>query len=334
MLLERSERPVTVLDIQRMSTEDGPGLRTTLFMKGCSLRCDWCHNPESIDSRPLIQWNSHRCIGCDSCREVCESGSLVWIQNQAEGQIKIDGNSCNLCQACVECCPSGALHLKGKQWEREELLKELLKDRAYFGREGGITLSGGEPLLQAEAALWLLENIRREGLKTALDTAGLVQTEVLLAALEQTDLLLYDLKIFNSEEHRKYTGSGNEQILANLVATLAKAGQSGTKVWIRTPLVPGVTDGAENIAGLARWLATFGTEQIERWELCAFNNLCENKYLMLDCDWPYQGVKPQTGVELDRLVEVAFANLSGNGMLVQWTGSAALEKNQEGGEAR
>ena len=330
MLLERLERPVTVLDIQRMSTEDGPGLRTTLFMKGCSLRCDWCHNPESIDSRPLIQWNSHRCIGCESCREVCESGALV----QAEGRIKIDGSSCTLCQACVDCCPSGALHLKGEHWQREELLRELLKDRAYFGQEGGITLSGGEPLLQAEAALWLLESIRREGLKTALDTAGLVQTEILLAALEQTDLLLYDLKIYDSELHRKYTGSGNEQILANLVAALAEAGRSETKVWIRTPLVPGVTDGEDNIADLARWLSKYGNEQIERWELCAFNNLCENKYLMLDCEWPYRGVKPQNRAALDRLVEVARANLSGREMLVQWTGSAALEKDDEGGEVR
>lgn len=332
MLLERLERPVTVLDIQRMSTEDGPGLRTTLFMKGCSLRCDWCHNPESIDSRPLIQWNSHRCIGCDSCREVCESGALVRVQ--AEGRIKIDGSSCTLCQACVDVCPSGALHLKGEQWQREELLQELLKDRAYFGREGGITLSGGEPLLQAEAALWLLEQIRREGLKTALDTAGLVQTGILLAALEQTDLLLYDLKICDSEQHRKYTGSGNELILANLIAALAEAGRSKTKVWIRTPLVPGVTDRAENIADLARWLGSYGNQQIERWELCAFNNLCENKYLMLDREWPYRGVKPQNRAALDSLVEIARAHLSGREMLVQWTGSAALEKDEEGGEVR
>jgi len=332
MLLERLERPVTVLDIQRMSTEDGPGLRTTLFMKGCSLRCDWCHNPESIDSRPLIQWNSNRCIGCDSCREVCESGALARVQ--AEGRIKIDGSSCTLCQACVDSCPSGALHLKGEQWQREELLQELLKDRAYFGQEGGITLSGGEPLLQAEAALWLLEQIRREGLKTALDTAGLVQTKILLAALEQTDLLLYDLKIYDSEQHRKYTGSGNEQILANLVAALAEAGRSGTKVWIRTPLVPGVTDRAENIAELARWLGSYGNEQIERWELCAFNNLCENKYLMLDCEWPYRGVTQQKRAALDHLAEIARAHLSGREIMVQWTGSAALDKNEEGGEVR
>lgn len=328
MLLERSTslaRPVTVLDIQRMSTEDGPGLRTTLFMKGCSLRCDWCHNPESIDSRPLIQWNSHRCIGCDSCREVCESGALA--RDQAKGRITIDVGSCTLCQACVDCCPSGALHLKGEQWEREELLQELLKDRAYFGREGGITLSGGEPLLQVAATLWLLEQIRREGLKTALDTAGLVQGETLLAALEQTDLLLYDLKIYDSDRHRKYTGSGNEQILANLVAVLAEAGRSKTKIWIRTPLVPGVSDREENIADLARWLGQYGNEQIERWELCAFNNLCENKYLMLEREWTYRGVAPQTRAKLDRLVEIACAHLSGREIMVQWTGSAALEKD-------
>jgi len=330
MLLEHSERPLSVLDIQRMSTEDGPGLRTTLFLKGCNLRCDWCHNPESIDSRPLIQWNSQRCIGCGSCREACISGALVQVQ--AKGRIKIDGNSCTLCQVCVELCPSGALHLKGEQWKREELLRELLKDRAYFGREGGITLSGGEPLLQAEAALWLLENIRREGLQTALDTAGLVQAEVLMDALEQTNLLLYDLKIYDSEQHRKYTGSGNEKILANLVAALAGAERSGTKVWIRTPLVPGVTDRAENIADLARWLSNYGNKQIERWEFCAFNNLCENKYLMLDREWPYRGVTPQKRTELDRLVEIARANLGGRAMQVCWTGSAAPDKDQEGGE--
>ncbi len=330
MFLEGKDRPVTVLDIQRMSTEDGPGLRTTLFMKGCNLRCDWCHNPESIDPRPLIQWNSHRCIGCSSCREVCTSGALTYMQ--AEDRIKINGSSCILCRACVERCPSGALHLKGEQWERGELLQELLKDRAYFGGEGGITLSGGEPLLQAEATTWLLQNVRREGLKTALDTAGLLQSGTLLAALEHTDLLLYDLKIFDSELHRKYTGRGNEQILANLVAALAEAGQNGTKFWIRTPLVPGITDRSENIAGLARWLGNHGNNFIERWELCAFNNLCENKYLMLDREWPYRGVKLPGRVELDWLVEIARANLGNCGILIQWTGSAALEKDQEGGE--
>jgi pyruvate formate lyase activating enzyme len=325
MLIERS---VTVLDIQRMSTEDGPGLRTTLFLKGCSLRCNWCHNPESIDPRPQIQWNSNRCIGCGSCREVCKNGALV----HTEQQVTISSSCCTLCKACVEICPSGALHLKGEEWKKEALLQELLKDRAYFGREGGITLSGGEPLLQAGAALWLLENIRREGLKTALDTAGLVQTETLLTALEHTDLLLYDLKLYNSEQHQKYTGSGNRQIFSNLVAALNKAGQTGTKVWIRTPLVPGVTDSLENIANLARWLAANLNGQIERWELCAFNTLCENKYLMLNQKWPFREAKLLRRAELDLLVEKARDFLSDSGIAVQWTGSAALEKDEEGGK--
>lgn len=319
------ERPVTVLDIQRMSTEDGPGLRTTLFMKGCSLRCNWCHNPESIDPRPQIQWNSNRCIACGSCREVCKNGALV----HAEQRITIN-NSCTLCKTCVDLCPSGALHLKGEKWKREDLLQELLKDRAYFGREGGITLSGGEPLLQAGAALWLLENIRREGLKTALDTAGLVQTETLLPALDHTDLLLYDLKLYDSEQHQKYTGSGNRQIFDNLIAALEKAGQTGTKVWIRTPLVPGVTDSVENIANLARWLAANLNGQIERWELCAFNNLCENKYLMLNQKWPYREAKLLRRAELDLLVEKAREYLGDSDLIIQWTGSAALEKDEEG----
>jgi pyruvate formate lyase activating enzyme len=321
------EKAVTVLDIQRMSTEDGPGLRTTLFLKGCSLSCAWCHNPESINPNPVVQWSSHRCIACDSCRGTCESTALI---HEAE-RIRVDYSRCSLCYSCVDQCPSGALHVKGELWNREELLQELLKDRVYFGDEGGITLSGGEPLLQTEAVLWLLEKIKDKGLNTALDTAGLVRLESLCAALEFTDLLLYDLKHFNSEVHRMHTGSGNETIFSNLVAIFEEARLSGTRIWIRTPLIPGVTDFPENIAGLAKWMANYDSGQIERWELCAFNNLCENKYRMLNLDWVYSGVPLLKKKELDYLVGIARENLGDRDILVQWTGSAALE-NEEGGD--
>lgn len=320
------EKPVTVLDIQRMSTEDGPGLRTTLFLKGCSLRCDWCHNPESIDSRPVVQWSSHRCIGCDTCRGICESGALI---HEAE-RIRIDGSSCTLCFACVDACPSGALQVKGELWTGEELLQELLKDRVYFGEQGGITISGGEPLIQTEAVLWLLENIRREGLNTALDTAGLVPCESLLAALEFTDILLYDLKHYQSEVHRKLTGGGNEIIFSNLLAVLDAAPKSVTKIWIRTPLIPGATDSPENIAELGRWLGNNANNLIERWELCAFNNLCENKYRMLNREWLYSGVPLLSRRKLDSLVDIARENLGDSQILVQWTGSAAPERKESG----
>jgi pyruvate formate lyase activating enzyme len=322
---------ITVLDIQRMSTEDGPGLRTTLFLKGCSLHCGWCHNPESIDARPLIQWNAQRCIGCGSCRDICKNNALV----HAEEQIWIEHSKCILCQTCVEICPSGALHLKGEPWQKEVLLKELLKDRVYFGREGGITLSGGEPLLQDEAAIWLLENIKREGVATALDTAGLVKTESLLAALEFCDLLLYDLKLYDSEQHERHTGSGNEKILANLIVAIAAAKQSGTKIWIRTPLIPEVTANAENIAALAQWLAKHSHNRVERWELCAFNNLCENKYRMLNLNWEFRGVSVLEKAQLNYLEEIASNNLKNFGaseIIVQWTGSAAVEKTEENDE--
>jgi pyruvate formate lyase activating enzyme len=320
---------VTVLDIQRMSTEDGPGLRTTLFLKGCSLRCNWCHNPESIDFRPVVQWSSHRCIGCDSCQNICPNGALINEQKR----IRIDRIKCKICYSCLNECPSGALQVKGELWKREELLQELLKDRAYFGETGGVTLSGGEPLLQTDAVLWLLKELRLEGLKTALDTAGYVPQENLLDALEYTDLLLYDLKLFDNEAHRKHTGAGNEKIFANLLQALERAEETRTEIWIRTPLIPDVTATADNISDLARWLGNNLTLQVKRWELCAFNNLCENKYSMLDLNWPYRKTPLMNNSELDRLVQVATAFLGNKNITVHWTGSAANEKTGESGEA-
>ncbi len=221
--------------------------------------------------------------------------------------------------------------MKGEQWDRVELLQELLKDRVYFGDDGGITISGGEPLLQADAVLWLLEKIKGEGLKTALDTAGFVRKESLMTVLEFTDILLYDLKLFDSDMHRKYTGSGNELIFSNLSAVLEEAGKRGTKIWIRTPLIPGATDSPGNIAELGRWIGSKGNELVDRWELCAFNNLCGNKYRMLNLDWAYSSVHLLKKEDLDLLAGIAREYLGDSQILVQWTGSAAVEK-MEGGD--
>ncbi|HSW57622.1 MAG TPA: glycyl-radical enzyme activating protein [Dehalococcoidales bacterium] len=323
------DSPVTVLDIQRMSTEDGPGLRTTLFLKGCNLRCDWCHNPESIDPRPALQWYSDQCIGCDSCRGACSSGALVHEQDR----IRVDREKCSLCYSCAGICPSGALRARGKLYAREKLLPELLKDRAYFGQEGGITLSGGEPLLQA-ATLWLLKELKWEGLQTALDTAGLVPLKTLLAALDYTDLLLYDLKLIDSGRHRQYTGSGNERILSNLVEAGRVVAQKKSRLWIRTPLIPGVTANSENIAGLARFIKANLAGLVERWELCAFNNLCENKYRMLDIEWPYRKTALMAKADLENLVQIAAGLVDDGKIKVLWTGSAALVAGAESGDLR
>lgn len=319
---------VTVLDIQRMSTEDGPGLRTTVFLKGCNLKCRWCHNPDSIDAKPLVQWEKVRCIGCGSCRTICPSGAL---QHLEEG-IFIDRNLCNRCFSCSDCCPSGAINKRGLVYECNRLLQDLLKDKAYFGQEGGITLSGGEPLLQHDAALWLLSNLKKEGLGTALDTAGLIPLQYLLESLEHTDLLLYDLKCIDSATHRRFTGSDNRLILHNLVSIASRFENDLKRLWIRTPLIPGATANGDTVESIGSFIAEHLGNQVEKWELCAFNNLCEHKYEMLGWQWPYKGIPLMSRQEIDELTSIGQSRLADFRTTVQWSGRAAAEQIMESGD--
>ena len=318
------EPQALVLDIQRMSTEDGPGLRTTVFFKGCNLHCQWCHNPDSIALVPQVQFVSAKCIGCTTCSTICTNGAL---EQMVQGPV-FNRALCKLCLACCEACPSGAIELRGKRFPLPALLKELLKDKAYYGQEGGVTLSGGEPLLQADAVTWLLKGLKKKGVHTALDTAGLVPQKTLLQALEYTDLLLYDLKLIDSGLHRNFTGAGNERILENLKLAAPYLKERGKKLWLRTPLIPGATDNPENIAGIARFLKEELWQYVERWELCAFNNLCEHKYEMLDLNWAFCGVPLMKKETLEELTALARKCLAPADLPVSWTGRSRLSDEQ------
>lgn len=288
---------IRYLDIQRMSSEDGPGLRTTIFLKGCSLACAWCHNPESIAKKFQVHWISARCIRCGSCDSVCPNESLT----RDESGVHIDRRLCTGCCACVCACPTLALECKGIDAEPEELYRELVKDRAYFGRDGGVTLSGGEALLQ-DGTIELLRLLKLEGIQTAVDTSGMVFTEQLQAALPYTDILLYDLKIMNDADHMRWTGRGNAMILRNLgVAALWAKGNG--RLWIRTPVIPGATDSDENIRAIGERISAIGGA--ERWELCAFNNLCTDKYERLDIDWAFKNTPLVTKRRMEELLAVA-----------------------------
>lgn len=288
---------IRYLDIQRMSSEDGPGLRTTIFFKGCSLACVWCHNPESIQKKFQVHWLSARCIGCGTCLNVCPNGAL----SQTESGIKIDRRLCTGCYTCFSACPTLALEGKGQDAEPAELCRELVKDRAYFGRDGGVTLSGGEALLQ-EGAIELLQLLKAEGVQTAVDTCGMLFTEQLERALPYTDILLYDLKLMNDADHERWTGRGNTMILRNLgVAALWAKGNG--RLWIRTPIIPGATDSVENIRAIGERINAIGGA--ERWELCAFNNLCSDKYKRLDIDWAFKGAPLVSKRHMQELLEAA-----------------------------
>lgn len=289
---------VIISDIQRMSSEDGPGLRVTAFFKGCSLRCEWCHNPECIAFKGELIWNEIRCIGCRTCVEVCPNGCLAF-----EGDIlNIDRAKCTACFRCEDACPGAALEGKGKAFTPEKLCRELAKDRAYFGTDGGVTLSGGEALMQP-GSVEVLQCLKSRGIQTAVDTCGMVPAETLERALAYTDIVLYDIKVIDNRLHEKLTGCGNRQIFENF-DTVCRWAEKGGRLWVRTPVIPGATDSVGNIAAIGALIKSKGAA-VERWELCAFNNLCRDKYRRLNIPWKYDETRLISAGEAKRLAAAA-----------------------------
>jgi pyruvate formate lyase activating enzyme len=287
-----------ILHLQRLSTEDGPGIRTTVFFKGCPLHCDWCHNPESISGRAETQWFSTRCLGCETCVNACPNSCLAMT---ADG-LRIDRENCGACGTCAEACPSGALEFLGRTVTVAELLGELTKDRVYYEKSGGgVTLSGGEPTFQSDFAEALLKGLKEQGIATALDTCGLTATSVLDRLLPYTDLVLFDLKLKDSTLHQEFTGQPNERILQNLLYIREWIRQSDqiVRLWIRTPLIPGATTDPENLAGIGRYLVKALDGTVSRWELCAFNNLCRDQYARLGLEWKYARTPLMTPEDLE-----------------------------------
>jgi len=274
-----------VFDIARGSTHDGPGLRTTVFFKGCPLRCSWCQNPEGLRAGREIGWEAGQCIRCLECVAACPAMAL----SDGPGGIVRASSACTRCGACVDACPARAMEWTGREWTLEALVAEALKDAEYYRASGGgVTVSGGEPLSQHTFVRAFLQRLRAHGVRTALDTCGWAPAAAFAAVLAHSDLVLFDLKLMDPVLHERYTSQSNARILENLTAMAAAARATGApRLWIRTPLIPGVTATAANLRAMGALLqARFG-DVVERWELCAFNGVCAAKYRKLGLNWTF-----------------------------------------------
>jgi len=257
-----------VSEIQRFSLHDGPGIRTTVFFKGCQLRCQWCHNPETLSSEKEILRYENKCAGCGICTTMCPAGVNVYDKK------------CVRCGKCVDSCPSGALKLAGNYISVEDVVSEILEDDVFYGTSGGVTLSGGEPVLQAEFAGAVLKECRHLGINTAIETNLAYPWLLLDSLLPSLDIVIFDIKIWDNEKHIKYTGRSNREILDNI----KKLGGTSTRIIARTPLIKGVNDADEDIGPIAGFLSNI--ENIEYYELLEYHVLGNEKYPALGLPAP------------------------------------------------
>ena len=258
-----------LVETKRFAVHDGPGIRTTLFLKGCSLACRWCHNPETISSHPEIGLVAKKCVGCKRCAAACPAEAHVF----RDGAHVFDRARCVACGRCVDACLPGALEYYGREVSVDEAVDAVLEDRAFYAQSGGgCTLSGGEPLLQAEFCAAACQRLHEAGIHCAIDTSGAVPWESFEAVLPQTDLFLYDLKDMDERRHRECTGFPNGQALENL----RRLSSRGVPIEVRIPLIPGINDADSDLQAVGEFLR--GLTNVTAVRLLPYNGLARSKY--------------------------------------------------------
>lgn len=268
----------TIFNIQKFSVNDGPGIRTTVFFKGCPLHCGWCSNPESQSVLPQIGWTRRSCVGCQKCVQTCPQQAITY----KEGSIRIDHHRCVRCQTCVKQCPTRSLKQEGQLMSVEEVMKEVIKDKDFYDESGGgMTLSGGEMLMQSDFAIALLKAAHKEGIHTCCETTGHISRNIFKKIIPYFDTMLYDMKHYDTHKHHLGTGVGNELILSNLKYAI----DEGKDVLIRIPVIPGFNDSLIDAAGFAEAIKAVGATSCQ---LLPFHQFGENKYDMLGRDYMYQ----------------------------------------------
>ncbi len=287
---------VLITDIQKFAVNDGPGFRTNVFLKGCPMKCLWCHNPETIAHYPELYWKNRMCHQCGACLDACPHNAInppispEESQNESVSYHKIIRERCDRCMKCIDACPYNALAVVGKPMSVEEIIDEVEKDKPFYDNSGGgMTLSGGEPTAHADFSLKLLQEAKKRAIHTCIDTNGFCDWKILEKLIPYVDVVLYDLKHMDPEAHKQATGVTNEVVLRNL-ELLAKTGK---EIWVRIPVIPGFNDGMDFHEKASKYIA--GLEgKITRVDLIPFHNYCQDKYNWLGLDWP---LKNEDGIE-------------------------------------
>jgi pyruvate formate lyase activating enzyme len=296
-----------VFDIKKFSIHDGPGIRTTVFFKGCPLSCWWCHNPEGQSPEPELVLRESRCIRCGACLGVCDQGAISWNDDV----VFTDREKCVLSGACVEVCYAEAREIVGREMTVAQVMAEIERDIAFYDQSGGgVTFSGGEPLLQRDFLLALLKACKGEDIHTAVDTCGFAPWETLDDIREHVDLFLYDLKLMDDAKHRKFTGVSNELILKNLQRLSAQ----GHDIFLRVPIIPGINDDAENIRQIGAFAAAL--PHLNRVDILPYHRAAAEKYHRLNKIYGLPETRPPSNERMAEITQI----LKGFGLQVKTGG--------------
>jgi pyruvate formate lyase activating enzyme len=298
-----------IFDLKKYSINDGPGIRTTVFLSGCPLKCQWCHNPESQSFTPELLYRAGRCLGCGECIVTCPEGAislesdvsrrLTLESRETFDSVITDRSKCMRCQTCIAACYSGAREFSGKEMTVDEVMAQIEREIPFYDESGGgVTFSGGEPLMQPGFLSALLKTCRAQEIRTCVDTSGFANWNVFEQIRGDVDLFLYDLKHMDSIRHQEVTGVPNKVILENL----QKLSGLGHKVVVRIPLIPGINDDEQNLAESGKFLASL--PHIEGLELIGYHNIAQAKYQALRREYALVGLKPPAEAEMNRAAEL------------------------------